>query len=174
MRRFARGQRLRRRSAHRFRPGRNRILARLARERADVRSEFPDLVLCKLAAPGRHAVWTTLGDARSDLVDPAAVAPLIVHQRGPDRAAAMGVAADAVHLAEQELAFGDCRSVVVISCGARIERKRLASAGEDRVRAFARRNGFADRLGPAVALLAIARREREPGEPEDEQTSAAA
>ena len=89
---------------------RHRVLARLARQRADVGGELPDLVLGQLAAPRRHAVGAAFGDARRDLVDAAAVAPFVVHQRRAHAAAAVAVAADAVHLAEELLALARSRA----------------------------------------------------------------
>src|SRR4051794_5955599 len=98
-----RGQSLRCRAAHPFGAAGNCVLARLARERPDVSGELPDLIVGQLAAPRRHAVRTTGGDRRGDLVDAAAVAPLVVHQGRTDGAATVRMAANTIHLGIEEL-----------------------------------------------------------------------
>ena len=86
----------------------------------------------------------------------------------------MAVAADAIHLLNSVWPCGDRGRVVVVERGARVERRRGAAAGINRVGAFARGDGFADRLGAAVAFLAVARAERERGGAEDQAASAEA
>ena len=105
--------------AHFVGAARHRILARLAGQRADIGGELPDLVVGQLPAPRRHAVGAAFGDRRGDLVDAPAVAPLVVHQRRAHAAAAMGMAADAIHLRVEQLALGDRRGIVVVELGAR-------------------------------------------------------
>src|SRR5438067_1453265 len=174
MRRLARSQRLRSGAAHRVRTAVDRVLARLAGQRADISGELPDLVFGELAPPRRHAVRPTFGDARRDLIDAPAVALFVVHQRRTHAAAAMAVAADAIHLHVERLALRDRGRIVVVEFGARIGRLRRRSAWPDRVGAFARRNRLADRLGAAVALLAVAPAERERRDGKEDEASAAA
>ena len=100
------------------------------------------------------------------MVDAAAVAPLVVHQRRAHAAAAVAVAADAIHLAEELLPFGDRGRIIVVELGAGIEGLRSSAARPDRVGTFTRGHGLTDGLGAAVPFLAVAggQRQRRNGE----------
>src|SRR6185503_3400629 len=77
----------------------------VAAHRLDVRDQFPHLLIGDLVAPRRHAVRTAFDDRFEDVAGRAAVDPLVVHQWRAHATAAMGVAASAVELVEETLAF---------------------------------------------------------------------
>src|SRR5690242_19955690 len=122
----------RRRTAHlRLRP-RRRSLGRLLHhvivaaaacplrvegaERAHVAHQLPDLLVAELVLPCRHPVRPPIRDRREDLLRLTAVDPFFVHQWRTDAAAALKVAAGAVHLVVQRFAFRDSPRVVVVRC----------------------------------------------------------
>ena len=70
-----------------------------------------------LAAPGRHAIRSPLDERLVDLLEPAAIDPLVVHERRPHAAAAIGMAARAIVLAEQTLAADDGFGIVIVGGG---------------------------------------------------------
>src|SRR4051812_44897737 len=73
---------------------------------ADVSGDLPDLIVGDFAAIGGHAIGPAFDDGGENLLGLAAVNPFLIHERRAHAAAAVCVAADAVHRLVHSLAFG--------------------------------------------------------------------
>src|SRR6266581_4811475 len=79
-----------------------RIQALLLVFAMNIADDLPDFVRCHLVLPGRHAAWRAFGDGVKYLARLAAILPAIIGQvRTHATGQVIGMAADAVHLAEQ-------------------------------------------------------------------------
>src|SRR5438309_275483 len=98
-------------------------------QRADIRDELPDLIFGNLSAPGGHSIGAPLHNRVEDIFRRRAVSPLVLHQRRPDSASTIRVAAGAVIPTEQALPFRDREGIILIGIGYAC--RRLRSAGNE-------------------------------------------
>src|SRR5215213_4538084 len=137
-----------------------RVLRHVAAHRAHIAGDLPDLVVRDLAAERRHAVRPALAERVDDVLDRAAIDPVVLDQRRPGAAAAIGVAADTVEPAVERLALREMVGIALelLALAADLAR-RAGRAWEQRherdlLLALGRR-------GAEAALLALAAGERQ-------------
>ena len=105
------------------------VLADHAAEAAHVSDQLPRLLFHDASAECRHAVGPSIHDCGKNLLGPAAVAPAVVHQRGPDRAATVRVVKVA-NVTDYDALFGHVKAFTEVKAVLDRVAQRLVDAGE--------------------------------------------